>query len=100
MPRRRPLVPPYELHKPSGQAYKSVDGRRKYLGLHGTPASREKRARIVRAAFADPPVAAEAKPAVEPDAVTVMMVLAGLWSPAKQHYSYEGKRPPGEIGND
>jgi integrase len=37
MPRRS--IPRYCLHKASGQAYVKIDGRRIYLGVHGTSAS-------------------------------------------------------------
>ena len=37
MPRR---LPSYRLHRPSGQAVVTLDGRDHYLGRHGSPASR------------------------------------------------------------
>ena len=33
-------VPSYRLHKPSGQAVVTLDGRDFYLGAYGTPASK------------------------------------------------------------
>lgn len=38
-PQRR--IPSYRLHKPTGQAVVTLDGRDVYLGRHGTPKSRE-----------------------------------------------------------
>ena len=69
----------------------------------GTPASREKHARVVREATAGRPAAVDTGPRVDPAAMTGPAVLAALWAHAKTAYpydaSYEGKRPPGEIGN-
>jgi hypothetical protein len=33
-------IPAYRLHKPTGQAVVTIDGRDYYLGRYGTPASR------------------------------------------------------------
>lgn len=40
-------VPKYRLHKGSGQALVQIDGRRIYLGKHGTEQSRQKYRRII-----------------------------------------------------
>ncbi|AMV40475.1 hypothetical protein [Planctomyces sp. SH-PL62] len=40
MPRNSSRTPSYRLHKPSGQAVVTIDGRDIYLGIHGTDASR------------------------------------------------------------
>ncbi|MEX2188730.1 MAG: RHS repeat domain-containing protein, partial [Pirellulales bacterium] len=45
MPRSAP--PSYRLHKPSGQAIVTLAGRMRYLGPHGTPASRAEYDRLV-----------------------------------------------------
>ncbi len=80
-----------------------MNGRTVYLGRYGSPASREKHARIVREAASDAPTPAAARPVVDPHAVTVAAVLAAFWTHAKTAYdyhpSYDGKRPPSEIGN-
>ncbi len=103
MPRPLPLVPPYRHHKPRDLAYTVVAGRKVYLGPYGSPASREQHARIVREAASAIPVAAQDLPRVDPAAYTVAALLAGFWDHAKRFYaydaSYEGRRPPGEIGN-
>ena len=100
----RPVVPPYRHHKAGDLAFIIVGGRTVYLGRFGTPASREKHARIVReAAVGTAAVVGPVRPAVDPEAVTVASVLAGFWRHAKTVYpydpSYDGKRPPGELGN-
>ncbi len=44
----RPKTPPkYRLHRPSGLAVVTIDGRDHYLGRHGTKASRELYARLI-----------------------------------------------------
>lgn len=35
-------IPSYRLHKSSGRALVTIDGRDRDLGVHGTPESREK----------------------------------------------------------
>jgi integrase len=40
MPIGTPRTPSYRLHRPSGQAVVTIDGRDHYLGKHGTPESR------------------------------------------------------------
>ena len=45
---RRPRIPSYRFHKNSGQAVVTIDGHDFYLGLHDTPASKQKYARLVQ----------------------------------------------------
>ena len=42
-----PKTPKYRLHKGSGQALVQLDGRRFYLGRHGSPESLERYHRLV-----------------------------------------------------
>jgi hypothetical protein len=49
---RAARVPAYCLHKPSGQARVILDGRHVYLGLYGSPQSREKYSRLISERFA------------------------------------------------
>jgi len=44
---RRRKVPSYCRHKASGQAYVTLEGREHYLGVYGTPESRERYARLI-----------------------------------------------------
>src|SRR5262249_30396224 len=50
-------IPTYRLHKPTGQAVVTLDGRDHYLGRHGTPASRAVYDRLVAAWLARKPAA-------------------------------------------
>ncbi len=40
-------IPAYCLHKASGQAYVKLDGKRYYLGKHGSPESHRKYAELI-----------------------------------------------------
>jgi hypothetical protein len=44
---RTPRTPSYRLHKPSGQAVVTLNGRDVYLGKHGTPESRAEYDRLI-----------------------------------------------------
>lgn len=47
MPRARSVIPSYRLHKASGQAVVTIEGRDFYLGRHDTKASREAYERLL-----------------------------------------------------
>lgn len=47
MSNRSPRTPSYRLHKPTGQAVVTLDGRDFYLGKHGSPESRAEYDRLV-----------------------------------------------------
>ncbi len=42
-----PRTPKYRLHKPTGQSFVEIEGKRHYLGLHNTPASIKMYARVI-----------------------------------------------------
>jgi len=48
---RLPSVPAYLLHRSTGQARVRIDGRDHYLGLHGSPKSRQEYARLMAERF-------------------------------------------------
>ena len=96
MPRERSAVPAYRFHKPTGQAVVTIrtpsGGRRDvYLGSHGSPASREEYARVLKSL--DRP--AEATPAAVPlpavAAPSVAEVLLAFLRHADTYY----RRPDG-----
>ncbi len=106
MGRPRAVLPRYLEHKSTGRAYVRVAGRFTYLGPYGSPQSREAYARLIRDCQATGTTAAvdrAARPGVEPQAVSVALTLAAFWNHAKVTYpydpAYDGRRPPGEIGN-
>ena len=47
MPRKSGSIPAYSLHRSSGQAIVRIAGHDHYLGLHGSPESREKYDRLI-----------------------------------------------------
>src|SRR2546430_744250 len=77
-------VPSYRLHKPSGQAILTLEGRDIYLGTHDTPESREKYNRLIADWLANgrrlPTPTSE---------TTVAEVLAGYWRHAETYYKRE-----------
>ena len=85
LPHRRPA---YRLHKQSGQAIVTVDGRDITLGKHGTPESREKYNRLIAEWVAN---GRHLKPKA---AATVAVLIAAYWRHAPDHY--KGSR--GELG--
>ena len=94
MARPRKAVPSYRLHKASGQAIVTIDGRDYYLGKFGTAASRERYARLIaegrRGSTRDP------SPGQRP---TVNTVVARYWRAvlAEGRYQKQG-RPTSERG--
>ena len=76
MPRPK-KVPSYCLHKATGQAYVTVDGRERYLGKHGSPESQEKYARVIAERFSNP----SSEPVIEAsfDELTVTELIAKYW---------------------
>lgn len=79
-PRR---VPTYRLHKPTGQAVVTIGGRDHYLGKHGSPASRERYARLIAEQYADPKPTA---PPAAPTAVSVDELILRYWEHAETYY--------------
>jgi integrase len=97
---RRPRIPAYRLHKPSGQARVILLGKQVYLGPFGSPASREKYARLI-AAHVGGSVPAPADPtAVGPDypALSVNELLLRYLQFAEGYYRRDGQ-DSGEVAN-
>src|SRR5438270_1875015 len=90
--------PSYRLHKPSGQAVVTLNGRDRYLGKHGSPESRAEYDRLIsewlvsgRGVGAGP---------IEPaDGITVNEMLVGYWRHAEGHYRAPDGTPSEELGN-
>ena len=85
MPRPRPLKPSYCFDKSSGRAFVTLNGTRKYLGPHGTQASRDEYDRAIGewiAAGRQGPVAR----GEQHDGPTVSTVFAAFWSHAQGYY--------------
>src|SRR5437763_1439926 len=52
-PRQRKNPPSYRLHRPTGQAVVTLNGKDLYLGRHGSPESQEGDSRLVAAGWRD-----------------------------------------------
>ena len=97
MTRRNPRVPSYRLHKPSGQAVVTLDGRDNYLGLHGTDGSKQKYARLIQEWLANHRTALPYGPPNAPAMdLTVNELVLAFWRHAKAYYVKNGE-PTGEI---
>lgn len=81
--------PSYRLHRPSGHAVVTLQGRDHYLGKFGSTASRREYDRIVGEWLA------AGRPTMttpEPDQIAVVQVLAAFKRFAKEHYVKNGRR--------
>lgn len=97
MPRLKPnQVPAYRLHKQSGRAVVTLDGRDVMLGKHGTAESRAAYERIVgewiangrRLPASHVPASRSAGTAPpSPAGPTVSMILLGYWKHAQAYYA-------------
>jgi integrase len=112
MPRPRSLKPKYCLHKPSGRAYVFLDGRRTYLGPHGSQESLDAYDRAIgewiargrRPLARGPAPQASGATTGTPDGPTVRIVLHAFWTHAQARYAAPpdpkpDRRPAGELGN-
>jgi integrase len=97
-----PHIPKYRLHKGSGQALVQIDGRRTYLGRHGTEESKERYRRIIASwlATGKPPDdgAADRVTPASPVPQSVSELILGYWNFAKSYYRKHGKLT-GEADN-
>lgn len=90
---RRPRIPNYALHKPSGQARVIIDGKHVYLGRYDSPESREAYARLIAERFASP--GANAPPASMdrgeyPD-ISIAEMLVDYVAFAEEYYVSDGQ---------
>lgn len=74
MPRRPRRIPSYRLHKFSGLAVVTIDGHDHYLGLHDTPESKQKYARLIQEWTANQYL--PQSPACTPDASSLTDTIA------------------------
>ena len=88
-------VPKYRHHKGTGQAFVQIRSRRHYLGLYGSPKSKERYARFV-AELAATPTASPAPPQSWAD-TTVVELTAAYLDFAQCYYIKYGK-PTDHIG--
>lgn len=99
---RKPSVPSYRLHKPSGQAVVTVPlpggGRRDvYLGPHDTPDSHKEYARVVAELAAASAGVPAAGPGPARADLTVDELLLAFWRHAERHYRRDDGTPTSEV---
>jgi len=93
-PRRRP--PSYRLHKGTGQAVVTLNGQDFYLGIHGTPASREAYDRKIAEWLASGrQIIAKANAG---GSLQVADVVAAFWIYAERYYVDRNGNPTNELG--
>jgi hypothetical protein len=82
-------TPSYRLHRPSGQAVVTLNGRDFYLGKHGTAASRQTYDRLV----AEWLVGGRAVPGRTGagSRLTLSELIASYWHHAKAYYVKDGR---------
>jgi hypothetical protein len=101
MARPKTLKPKYCLNKIDGRAFVTLSGKRKYLGNHGTQASRDEYDRVVGEWIATGRQGAAGR-ADQPVGTTVSTVIAAFWTHAQTYYAacirQDGK-VTGELDN-
>ena len=97
MPANTSRTPSYRLHKPSGQAVVTIDGRDFYLGRHGSDQSRAEYDRMIAEWLANGRRLPATVPGLGGD-LTVNEMLAAYLRHADSYYVKNGK-PTVEPGN-
>ncbi len=92
MPNTSPRVPSYRLHKASGQAVVTLDGRDIYLGKHKSAASRAEYRRVIAEWSAHGEL-----PRRSGDDLTVVELAAAYMRHAKSYYRGPDGRPTSEV---
>jgi integrase len=78
-------LPKYRLHKGTGQAVVTLDGKEFYLGIHNTAASRREYERLVTTWQQN----GRCLPTT--DEATILELCAAFWRHAKEHYVKHGR---------
>jgi integrase len=98
MPRRH-RTPSYRLHKPTGQAVVTIDGRDHYLGLHDTPKSRAAYDRLIGEWLASGRAAPPAPSVTRAVGRTVDEILLAYWHHAEGYYRTPDGAQTKELDN-
>jgi hypothetical protein len=91
MPRLTQKLPSYRLHKPSGKAVVTINGRDHYLGDFGTPESRAEYDRLIAEYLANRRMRSAINLAVDAGSLgssdlTINEMLLAFWRHAERHY--------------
>ena len=93
MPSLKTAHPKYRLHKASGQAVVTLNGRDHYLGPHGSSESREKYDALIAQWLAG----GRRIQAKTPHEATVEQLLAAYWVHAESYYRDDEGQPTSEL---
>lgn len=93
---RKPRIPKYALHKPSGRARVIVDGQHIWLGKYGSDESIERYNRLVAELATSSNVKPSPSPSSALDHRTVVEILAACRKWAEAYYQKAGK-PTGQF---
>lgn len=101
MSRPRSLQPAYCRHKSSNRAFVTLDGRRVYLGTHGTQESRDAYAKAIGEWIVRGRRILEPSPTSPPSAasVTITVMIHAFREHAKTYYVNGDGTPSGEFEN-
>src|SRR5215203_512318 len=91
-------TPSYRLHKPSGQAVVTIDGRDIYLGKHDTPASRDEYDRVVAEWLANGRRLSSNPDGSGPSDLTVAELILAYLRYAESYYRKDGQATS-EVAN-
>lgn len=86
---KAPRTPSYRLHRPTGQAVVSLNGKDLYLGRHGSPESIAEYDRLIAEWLAGGRGKA---PAPSKTDLTVAEAMAAYWKHCKSHYEVKSSR--------
>ncbi|MEM6256838.1 MAG: tyrosine-type recombinase/integrase [Planctomycetota bacterium] len=89
--RRPKRTPKLRHHKASNQAFVEIEGRRRYLGVYGRPATEQAYHRLIAEWLAN----GQRLP-IAPEQITVVEVIHRYWEWAKVHYA----RPDGSVSRE
>lgn len=99
MPRTKSgSFPAYRLHKPTGQAVVTIDGRDNYLGRHGTVCSKQKYQRLVDRWLSQEEEVAQQPAAEITDAPTVNEIILAFIRHAESYYKADANGEQTEVG--
>jgi len=102
MPKLTQRIPSYRLHKASGQAVVTLNGRDIYLGLHNTEDSKDRYKLVIQEWLAShrklPPNGSAVSPTRQPQDITINELFLPYWKHCQEYYRKNGKHTR-EVGN-
>jgi len=96
MPKKTPSL---RLHRPSGRAVVTLDGKDYYVGAFGSPESQETYHRLLAEWMCGRIKAVSSAGSAQPASLTVVEVLSAFWGHAQRHYRLDDGQPSDELGN-